>query len=110
LKPDTYTFQTDPVTVTQALSAAGDLTITANRKSVLLIREIDGKRLFIPLDLTSKKLFESPYFYLKSNDVLYVDPTRTKLETVGRGNRTASTLIGLAGVLAILLGIYLNNK
>src|SRR5579863_9699274 len=70
LRPDVYTFQTYNVTIPQALSSAGDLNITAKRTTVLLIREVEGKRTFIPIDLTSKKLFESPYYYLKNNDIL----------------------------------------
>lgn len=110
LKPDTYTFQTDQVTITQALAAAGDLNITAKRGSLLLIREIDGKRTFVPLDLTSKNLFESPYYYLKNNDVLYVDPDRTKFALVDRGYRNLSIIIGFASVLAVAASVYVTAK
>ena len=110
LKPDTYTFQTDQVTITQALAAAGDLNITAKRTSLLLVREVDGKRIFVPLDLTSKNLFESPYFYLKNNDILYVDPDRTKFALVDRGYRNLSIIIGFASVLAVVASIYVTAK
>jgi len=110
LRPDTYSFQTDQVTLAQALTAAGDLNITAKRTNVLLIREVDGKRQFIPIDLTSKKIFESPYFYLKNNDVIYVDPDRTKFANVDRGYRNVSIIIGVASVLAVIASVYVSSR
>ena len=106
LKPDVYTFQSERVTLTEALGMAGDLNITAKRTNVLLIREKDGKREFIPIDLTSKKLFQSPYYYLKNNDVIYVDPDRTKYAPVDRGYRTATLLVSGLSVIAILASAY----
>jgi len=102
LRPNIYTIQNERTTITQALSLAGDLNITAKR-NVVLIREIDGKRKFIPLDLTSKKLFESPYFYLKNNDEIYVQPDRTKYATVDRGYRVATLVLSGLSIIAIVL-------
>lgn len=110
LKPDVYTFETDNVTIPQALSTAGDLNITAKRTTVWLIRENEGKRTFIPIDLTSKKLFESPYYYLKSNDVLYVDPDKTKYATVSRGYRNATLGIGVLSAIAVIATILITKR
>jgi polysaccharide export outer membrane protein len=110
LRPDVYTFVTDNVTIAQALSSAGDLNITAKRNTVLLIREIEGKRVFIPIDLTSKKLFESPYYYLKNNDILYVDPDKTKFATVSRDYRSATVIIGTLSALALIMTVVLYKK
>jgi polysaccharide export outer membrane protein len=101
-RPDIYTFQTDNVTITQALAQAGDLNITAKRTSVLLIREVEGKRVFIPIDLTSKKLFESPYYYLKNNDVLYVDPGRAKFATISQNYRNLTIAVAAISALALV--------
>lgn len=103
LRPNIYTLPNERTTLTQALSLAGDLNITAMRNNIILIREEDGKRNYIPLDLTSKKLFESPYYYIKNNDEIYVQPDRTKYATVDRGNRTATFVLSGISVLAILL-------
>jgi polysaccharide biosynthesis/export protein len=110
LKPDVYTFTTDNVTIPQALSSAGDLNITAKRTTVLLVREVEGKRTFIPIDLTSKKLFESPYYYLKSNDILYVDPDKTKFATVSRAYRNATVIIGALSALALITTVIIYKK
>lgn len=101
-RPGIYTIQNERVTITQALTLAGDLNITAIR-NIVLIREQDGKRNFIPLDLTSKKIFESPYFYLKNNDEIYVQPDRTKYATVDRGYRTATLVLSGLSIIAIVL-------
>lgn len=48
--------------------SSGDLTINANRKNILLIRDINGQKEFARLDLTDPGVFASPYYYLKQND------------------------------------------
>lgn len=103
LKPDMYTLENERTTVTQALSLAGDLNITAMRKNVLLIRTENGERKMVRLDLTSKNIFNSPYFYLKNNDEIYVQPDRTKFATVDRGYRTASLVLSGLSIIAIVL-------
>lgn len=70
------------VTVLDALGLAGDLTDYANRYEVVLIRETDKQRTFDKLNLQQGDLFESPFFYLKQNDVLYVRPIKAKTATV----------------------------
>jgi len=101
-RPGIYTIQNERATITQALTLAGDLNITAIR-NITLIREEDGKRTFIPIDLTSKTIFESPYFYLKNNDEIYIQPDRTKYATVDRGYRTATLVLSGLSIIAIVL-------
>lgn len=103
LKPDVFKIPSERVTVTEALSMAGDLNITARRNNILLIREIDGKREFIPLDLTSGRIFESPYYYLKNNDVIYVQPDKTKYATVDNSYRSLSLILSALSIVAIVL-------
>lgn len=66
------------LTVLEALSKAGDLTIQGRRDHVAVIREVDGKRTVNYLDLKSKDIFNSPYYYLQQNDVVYVEPNNGK--------------------------------
>ncbi len=103
LNPGVYPIPNQRVTITEALSMAGDLNITARRNNILLIRERDGNREFIPLDLTSKKIFESTYYYLKNNDVIYVQPDRTRYATVERSYRHISILLSAASIAAIII-------
>jgi polysaccharide export outer membrane protein len=104
LKPDVYTIQNERITLPEALSLAGDLNITAVRNNILLIREINGKREYIPIDMTSKKLFSSPYYYLKNHDVIYVTPNRAKISNNNTaGFQKVSLVISLLSVIAVFL-------
>ena len=66
------------LTLLDAISQAGDLTMQGRRDRVAVIREEAGKRTVNYLDLKSKDIFDSPYFYLKQNDVVYVEPNDSK--------------------------------
>lgn len=103
LKPDVYTVQNERITIPEALSLAGDLNITGIRNNILLIREINGKREFVPIDLTSKKLFESPYYYLKNNDVIYVTPNKQKVAAANTAFQKVGLIIAALSVLAIII-------
>ena len=72
--PGKYPITRNRTTLLDAISMAGDLTITGLRDSVYVIREADGKRLAYSVDLRSKDVFTSPVYYVKQNDVIYVRP------------------------------------
>lgn len=100
MRPNVYSVPGERITLPEALSLAGDLNVTALRE-VLLIREINGKREYVPIDLKSKTLFNSPYYYLKNNDMIYVDPHKTKLAIV-ENSKFNVVLTGLS-IVAIVL-------
>lgn len=66
------------LSVIDALALAGDLPITGRKDNVLIIRETEGRREYARLNLNSRNVFSSPYFYLKQNDVIYVEPARIR--------------------------------
>lgn len=72
--PGNYILPNERITILDALSGVGDLTPYANRTNVLVIREYDGERSYGRLNLQDRSIFESPYFYLKQNDIVYVEP------------------------------------
>lgn len=78
LHPMTFIVPNERVSILEALGQAGDMTASANRKNVLLIHENNGRREFHRINLRNSSLFKSPYYYLQSNDVLYVEPTVLK--------------------------------
>ncbi len=82
LNPGVYTIPNEKITLVEALGLAGDMTIFARRVNVLVIREESGQRKFVKLDLTSKAFFESEYYYLHNNDILYVEPGKGKFASV----------------------------
>jgi len=103
LRPGVYGSKDERMTVTEAITLAGDLNTTGIRDSVLLIREIGGNREFVPLNLRSKKIFDSPYFYLKNNDIIYVQPNKDRVSLTDSGLVKASILISALSVLALIL-------
>jgi polysaccharide export outer membrane protein len=74
----------EKVSLLEALSLAGDLTIYAQRDNVLLIREKNGVKELTRIDLTSDDIFTSPNYYLKSNDIIYVQPNKSKVASTSR--------------------------
>jgi polysaccharide export outer membrane protein len=104
--PGTYTIPNERITIVEALGLAGDLSIQGKRSTVLLIREQEGKRAFITMDLTNKKLFNSPYYYLAQNDVIYVEPNKTKINSSAVGTNT-SVIISSVSILITLLAILI---
>lgn len=102
-RPGIYPVQSERLTVMEALSMSGDLTITAKRNNVLLIRENQGKRQQIRLDLQSKDLFDSPYYYLQNNDMLYVQPGEAKYASVDTSYRNLSIILSTLSVVALVI-------
>jgi polysaccharide biosynthesis/export protein len=78
LKPGKYNMTTERLTILEAIGIAGDLTDIAKRDNVLLIREVNGQRTSTRLNLLDKSIFNSPYFYLKTNDVIIVQALNVK--------------------------------
>ncbi|MDO6429414.1 polysaccharide biosynthesis/export family protein [Flavitalea sp. BT771] len=72
--PGSFTIPNERLTVLEALGLAGDLLILGRRENVLVLREVKGVRSFGRLNLLSKDIVNSPYYYLKTNDVVYVEP------------------------------------
>lgn len=77
--PGEYEIDRDNMTILQAISKAGDLNITGKRQNVLVVREETGKDIAYRVDLTNTdSLMQSPAYYLRQNDVVYVEPNNTK--------------------------------
>jgi polysaccharide export outer membrane protein len=77
-RPSTFNIPTERINMIEALGLAGDLTLYGKRENVLLIREKSGVRSAIRVNLASKDILNSPYFYLQQNDILYVEPVKAK--------------------------------
>jgi polysaccharide export outer membrane protein len=66
------------LSVVDAIALAGDMPITGRKDNVLIIRETEGRREYARLNLNSRNVFSSPYYYLKQNDIIYVEPARVR--------------------------------
>lgn len=103
--PGTYTFNEQNISILQALGYAGDLTIHGKRQDLLIIREENNKKTYKTIDLTSKRWFNSPYYYIKPNDVIYVNPNKAKVTSSGYigsfGNLLAVFSIAISTILLL---------
>lgn len=97
--PSAYTLPNEKVSILDALSLAGDLTIYGRRENVLVVRDNNGKKEFARLDLNSSEIFNSPFYYLKQNDVVYVEPNKRKVSA------SNSAQIQTIGVIASLISV-----
>ena len=106
-RPGILRVQNERISFTDAISLSGDLTPTAVRNNVLIIREQNGKRQYIPIDLTSKNLFNSPYYYLRNNDIIYVTPGKYKsnlaVDNFNRNFGIVSSVVSIAITITYLL-------
>nr|WP_228085095.1 polysaccharide biosynthesis/export family protein [Mucilaginibacter sp. JRF] len=100
----TFPVSNEKISILEAIALAGDLRVTARRENVLVIRQHGDEMQFARLDLRSKKVFESPYFYLNNNDVVYVEPNIKRLER--NENLYQNTTIILTVLTTISLLIY----
>lgn len=102
-RPASYIVPNEKISVLDAFGLAGDLTIYGKRENVLLIHDNNGEKQFVRLNLNSKELFNSPYFYLKQNDVLYVEPDKGKAASLSSAR--TQTFVILGTVLSLLIAI-----
>jgi len=102
MHPSTFTVPNEKINIFEALALAGDMTIYGMRTNVKLIREqSNGEKHIEILDLTSSDVINSPYYYLQQNDILYVQPNKTKAKN---SDISQSTTIWIS-VTSILLSV-----
>ncbi|MDY3032352.1 MAG: polysaccharide biosynthesis/export family protein [Odoribacter sp.] len=106
-RPGRYNIDKDRMTLLDAISMAGDLTVYGLRNKVMVQREENGKQNVYVVDLTSaKSLYSSPVYYLKQNDLVYVEPNdvRARQSTVNGNNiRSSSFWVSIASLLTSVL-------
>jgi polysaccharide export outer membrane protein len=101
--PGTYPVPNERISILEAIGMAGDLTIQGKRKTVVLVREQNGKRTFVDIDLTSREILNSPYFYLAQNDVLIVEPNKTKMNSSVVGSNIGVIFSSISTLISIYL-------
>ena len=102
-RPGYINVPNDRVTILEAIGLAGDLTIYGKRDNVFLLRKEGDTKIVRRLNLNSKDVLTSPYFYLKSNDVLYVQPAKNKVASVSRSRDLLPVILSGLSVLAIVI-------
>ena len=82
--PTVVTVPNEKISLLEAIGLAGDLTLYGKRQNVMIIREENNKKIIKHIDLNSTELFTSQYYYLQSNDIVYVEPNKAKVATANR--------------------------
>ena len=107
-RPGTYKIPDAQTTLLEVLGLAGDLTIYGNREDVLVLRNIDGTMTKERIDLTKADFINSPFFYLKQNDVIIVSPNETKQKSA-RLDPNAGIYISVASIVVTILALIFKN-
>lgn len=106
--PGTFPIQSDRVTILEALSMAGDLTIYGKRNNILLIREKEGKKSYNRIDITKSDFVQSPYYYLAQNDLIIVEPNKTRINSSKYSPNVPATISALSLLTTLILLITRN--
>ena len=100
VRPGTYTYLEEQITLPQVLGTAGDLTINGDRRNINLVRKVgDGVKTY-NIDLTKGDLINPDYYYLQQNDLVYVRPNTARVKSSG--------LIGNVGNLVSVLSLVVS--
>jgi len=101
--PGIYNFDSERFTLVDALIKAGDLKIQAKRKNILIIRQTDGVITYNRVDITKADFINSPFYYLRQNDMVYVQPNRLVLQGSARSREITYLFSAVASFLTYLI-------
>lgn len=104
--PGTFTVYDPKINIIQALGLAGDITITGKRDNIKLIREIDGTVTTTIIDITKLDFISSDVYFLKRNDIIYIEPTITRITNSGY----IGPLGGIATFVSLLISVAVYSR
>ncbi|PRX44103.1 polysaccharide biosynthesis/export family protein [Salegentibacter salegens] len=90
------------VTMPELLAMSGDITYNGKRENIKIIREVNGVKTVGYIDMTESDLFDSPFYYLKQNDLVYVEPTYRTVKSAG----FFSSYQGIVSVGTTIISLY----
>lgn len=102
-KPQVLSMPNEQLSLLEAIAQSGDLTFAGRRDNILVIRETETGKQFKRLNLNDNSIFHSPFYYLKPDDVVYIEPSETKLKNAGQNPQVISYIISGLSVLVTLL-------
>lgn len=105
-RPGQLIVKGERLTIFEALSIVGDLQISGQRENVTVIREENGRRIIGTINLASKDVFSSPYYFLHQNDVVYVEPNMRKKRNADRDPIIMTYISSGLSVLSTLASMY----
>ncbi len=90
------------ITLPEALSIAGDITIFGKRDNILIIRDENGKKIFGRINLNTRELYSSPFYYLHSNDVVYVEPGKGRIAQTDKTYQILPVVLSALSFITII--------
>jgi polysaccharide export outer membrane protein len=107
-RPSVIPIVNEKISLLEALGLAGDLTIYGNRNNVMVIREEMAtgnkeRRSIARVNLNSAEIFTSPYYYLQSNDIVYVEPNKAKVASTSRATQWLPVVFSALSLTAIVI-------
>lgn len=106
VRPGQLVVAGERLTIFEALSMVGDLTIYGQRHNVTVIREENGVRTIGEVDLSSQSVFDSPYYYLHQNDVVYVEPNMRKKKNAERDPMLMTYISSAVSIVSVLSSVF----
>ena len=106
VRPGQLVVAGERLTIFEALSMVGDLTIYGQRHNVTIIREENGLRTIGEIDLSSQTVFDSPYYYLHQNDVIYVEPNMRKKRNADRDPMIMTYISSAISIVSVLSSMF----
>ena len=106
-KPGPISLPSEKVTILEAIGLAGDISIYGKKEDVVILRDVDGAVEHGKVDLSSKKLFESPYYFLRQNDVVLVNPNKNKARLSDQVfNQRLGIAFSIINTIALLYNVF----
>lgn len=102
LRPSVYVIPNETITLPEALGLAGDMTIYGKRENVLVIRDENGKKVFGRVDLTTRNLYNSPYYYLHANDIVYVEPGKGRIAQTDKIYQLLPVVLSALSLISVI--------
>ncbi|PQJ11650.1 hypothetical protein CJD36_007590 [Flavipsychrobacter stenotrophus] len=94
-----FSFPSEKVNILEALASAGDVPLTAKRNNLLLIRTVGDRKELVRFNTLNTDMFRSPYFYLRQRDIIYVEPTKYRIQS--SDNRLTRTIGIIGGIISL---------
>jgi polysaccharide export outer membrane protein len=106
-KPGPITLPGEKLNILEAVGLAGDVSVYGKKDDIVVIRDVNGKIEYGKIDLSSRSLFQSPYYYLRQNDVVLVNPNKNKARLNDQVfNQRMGMTFSIINTIALLYNIF----
>jgi polysaccharide export outer membrane protein len=101
-KPGNFIISSERISLPDALALAGDLTIFGKRSNIIVLRDVSGIKTINRIDITKTDFITSEFYYLSQNDVVYVEPNKTRVNASAIGPNAAVIISGLSLLITVV--------